>query len=207
MAEHPSDSELADMGDDTARREEYSLAKPESAPPEAPLPYEVERAMEKATKQLDEDREKPRPVGRFQFTIRDMLVFTTVFAILMGVVASIRRGVPVATIYLTFFTIAIAAWFVTGLWQSGYWRKKSGEDSDSEGSAESRPKEKLLPYSTSDLLLMIAGFAFVMSLTTLLPGDTNFPRWQAFRGFARFWDCSGIWRAKSGIRFFFCCGG
>jgi hypothetical protein len=172
MSDHPSDSELADMGDADPGPQEYTLAKTEHKPPEFRLPLPVKEALKKAEA---ESQESP-PLQRFQFTIRDMLILTAVVAFLMGLIVSISRGKSVYLIYSIFFLAMIAAWFAHGLWKAGYWRKvESLEEEEPSDVAETAPAIEPAPqslrYSVIDLCLLVSAFAFLMSLCTLLPGE------------------------------------
>jgi hypothetical protein len=176
MADRPSDFELADMGDADIGKEDYRLAPAAPAPPpEVKLPYEVEHAIEKA----EEEFREPPPLKPFQFTIRDMLIVTAVVAFLTGLVVSIIRGTSVTMIYMIFAIIMVAVWFGVGLWEAGYWhkRKKSGEDGPPPDDFEVTPIIKHagqpLQYSVVNLMLLVAVFAFLMSLSTFLPGQNK----------------------------------
>lgn len=180
MANHPSDDELADMGDADIDREDYPLAKPVGKPPELRLPPTVREAVRKAVE--EEQSPEPPPVQWFQFTIRDMLILTAIVAFLMGLIVSISRGLSVYLMYSLFFLMMIVAWFAHGLWKSGYWQKPEPLDDDlpsrdQDGSREDehlppiRPAPEPLKYSVVDLFLLVAAFAFLMSLCTLLPGQ------------------------------------
>ena len=172
MSDHPSDSELADMGDVKDGPEEYGLAKTDHEPI---LPREVEEAVKKANAEAEEELQKPPPLQRFQFTIRDMLILTTVVAFLMGLVVSISRGLSVFFIYFIFFLAMIVAWFVVGLWKAGYWRKpeivEEEERPDAAEIVPAEPDPQPLQYSVLDLFLLVSAFAFLLSLCTLLPGE------------------------------------
>jgi hypothetical protein len=180
MADHPSDDELADMGDREVGAD-YPLSKREAAAAcERPLPSDVKYAIRKAEEDIENAPPPPQPF-RFQFTIRDMLVLTAVVAFVMGVFVSVRRGMPVFGMYSIFFLFVIAAWFGIGLWRAGYWRKPFEEEEEEEEEdnelgepAETRPKavpsSPMAGYSVVDVVLAVAGFGFLMSLSTLLPG-------------------------------------
>ncbi len=172
MTDHPSDSELADMGDAEIDQEEYPLAKSEGKPPDIKLPLSVEEALKKAEAETHE----PPPLQRFQFTIRDMLILTAVVAFLMGLIVSISRGMSVSLLYSIFFLAMIVVWFAVGLWKAGYWRKQeiAAEEppSDSVDAAPAiEPAPQPLQYSVIDLFLLVSAFAFLISLCTLLPGE------------------------------------
>jgi hypothetical protein len=174
MSDHPSDSELADMGDAEIDREDYPLVKADLSPPQVELPLAVKEALMKA----DEELRAPPPLQRFQFTIRDMLVLTAIVAFLMGLIVSIARGQRVYLIYSIFFFAMTVAWFVLGLWKAGYWRKPEilEPDKPPEGAAIAPPAKFEPPpwrYSAVDLFLMVSALAFLMSLTTLLPGESK----------------------------------
>jgi hypothetical protein len=172
MSDHPSDSELADMGDADLGPKEYRLAKTEHKPPEYRLPVLVKEALKKA----ETEAQEPPPLQKFQFTIRDMLILTAVVAFLMGLIVSISRGMAVYFMYSIFFLAMIAAWFAHGLWKSGYWRRvEIAEEEEPSDGAETTPAIEPAPqplqYSVIDLFLLVSAFAFLMSLCTLLPGE------------------------------------
>lgn len=172
MADHPSDAELADLGDAELDQEEYRLAETDRTPPVVQLPYEVRAALERA----EEEIEQPPPLQRFQFTIRDMLILTAVVAFLMGLVVSISRGMSSYLTYSIIFLLMIVAWFAVGLWKSGYWRAKEISErddppQDSPIVPHVEPEPQPLQYSAVDVFLLVSAFAFLMSLCTLLPGE------------------------------------
>jgi hypothetical protein len=177
MLDHPSDSELADMGDADIVHEDYPLAKTEHKPVEVKLPREYEEAVKK----VEAIKREPPPMQRFQFTIRDMLVLTAIVAFLMGLIVSISRGMSVYLMYSIFFLLATIAWFAHGLWKAGYWRKpeaieedQSAGEGDQLGEAPRKPPVEpapMLQYSLVDLCLMVSAFAFLLSLCSLLPGE------------------------------------
>jgi hypothetical protein len=178
MADRPSDFELADMGDADIGKEDYRLAPVDpTPPPKEKLSYEVEHAMEKAEAEVQELPSPP--LKPFQFTIRDMLIFTAVVAFLMGLIVSIIRGTSVTMIYLIFAIIMVAVWFGVGLWEAGYWhkRKTTGEDGPPPDEFEVTPIVKQagqpLQYSVVKLILLVAVFAFLISLSTFLPGQNK----------------------------------
>jgi hypothetical protein len=179
MAEHPADHELVDMGDAEIDREDYRLAPPASSPPpEVRLPYEVRHAIEKAEEAIDQKANEPEPLKPYQFTIRDMLILTTVVALLTGLVVSVARGASVALMYLIFALLMVAAWFARGLWEAGYWRKRKpiadeSPSDDFEVTPVITRRGEQRPYSAVSLLLMFAIFAFLMSLSTFLPGQNK----------------------------------
>jgi Ca2+/Na+ antiporter len=174
MADHSADDEMADMGDREVGAD-YALSQRETASPrELPIPSDVKNAIRKAEEEIDNAPPPPPQPFRFQFTIRDMLVLTAVVAFVMGVFVSVRRGMPVFGIYSIFFLVVIAAWFGVGLWKAGYWRKSFKEEEKDREQAESRPTAEsgslIGGYSVVDIVLAVAGFGFLMSLATLLPG-------------------------------------
>jgi hypothetical protein len=173
MSDHPSDSELADMGDAEIDREDYPLAETDHARPELKLPQAVEEAMKKA----EEEAREPPPLQRFQFTIRDMLILTAVVAFMMGLVVSISRGMRVYWIYSIFFLAMTVAWFGVGLWKAGYWRKWEILEPEEPADAANVPPIEAEPppwrYSAVDLFLMVSALAFLMSLSTFLPGESK----------------------------------
>jgi Ca2+/Na+ antiporter len=180
MSDHPSDSELADMGDAEIANEDYPLATP-APPPKLPLPPNLRDAMRKAVE--EEKPAEPPPLQRFQFTIRDMLILTAVVAFLMGLIVSINRGLSVYLMYSIFFLVMIVAWFAHGLWKAGYWQKPEPLEEEQPTNAHDEQSEEIdtrppiksmaepMPYSVIDVFLLVTAFAFLMSLCTLLPGE------------------------------------
>lgn len=70
----------------------------------------------------------------------------------------------------------ILAWFAVGLWKAGYWRAKEmpeADDSPQDSPVASRgePDAQPLQYSAVNVFLLVSAFAFLMSLSTLLPGE------------------------------------
>jgi hypothetical protein len=173
MADPSSDFELTKPVDVPKSAEEYPLAKADYPSPEAKLPSAVKKAMKRA----EADVRKPPPLPSFQFTIRDMLVATTVFAFLLGLVVSISRGMPVFWIYALVFFVMIVAWFALGLWKAGYWEETLDEEEPLSDTLELMPEidqpRQPLKYSIVPLFLLVSAFAFLMSLCTLLPGQNK----------------------------------
>jgi len=206
MANHPADDELADMGDAEIGREDYPLARPETAPPEARLPPDVRHALSKADEELD--NRPPPPLSRFQFTIRDMLILTAIVAFLMGLIVSISRGMSVYLMYSIFFLVMIAVWFGVGLWKSGYWRHREPDveepfgEKDSPGEVKTPRRAEAdapaLQYSVIDLFLLVSAFAFLMSLCTLLPGEHKLVNAAGISGLCTLLGL--VWLAMSEIR-------
>jgi hypothetical protein len=180
MADHQSDSELADLDQDG-----YRLAKPAAPPVERKMPREYEDAVKK----IEELPREPPPVQRFQFTIRDMLVLTAVVAFLMGLIVSINRGMSVFLMYSIFFLLVLVAWFAYGLWKSGYWRKREAVAEDpADAALRGKPKQIAAPrpwlqYSLVDLALVVSAFAFLLSLCSLFPGKHKLANAAGITGF------------------------
>jgi hypothetical protein len=183
MSNHPSDSELADMGDAGIDEEEYRLAKTDFTRPEIKLPIEAEEAIQR----LDEERHAPPPLQRYQFTIRSMLILTAVVAFLMGFIVSIQRGLPVFWIYSFCFLAMTVAWFAVGLWKMGYWkaREVEAEEIPPGKTGKITPDEsKATParYSIVDWFLMVSVVAFLLSLCSFLPGEHKLVNAAGFSG-------------------------
>lgn len=190
--DNSSDSDPTDLGKNSAGDEGYALAETHHAPRVVRLPIEVRLAMEKAEAAVSK---KPPPPRRFQFTIRDLLIFTTVLAILMGVVSAIAHGMPAILIYSVFFLLMIAAWLVVGLREMGFWRKNPRredsfdddssleDDEDSEIQPETEPAAHLFQYPLLDLLMVVAGFALLMSFCELLPSEHKLSNVAGVSGF------------------------